>query len=43
MSQAKHAAIFAVEVLVVFALCVAIQKHGIKVPVVGAYLPGGTA
>jgi len=43
MSQVKTAAIFAVEVLVVFAVIYAIQKHGVKVPVVGAYLPGGQA
>lgn len=43
MQQLKSAAIFAAEVLVVFAVVYAIQKHAVKVPVVGAYLPGGQA
>lgn len=28
-------------VLAVFAIAYAVQKHGMKVPVIGAYLPGG--
>lgn len=32
---------FAVEVLVIFALAYAVQKHVFKVPVIGEYLPGG--
>lgn len=32
---------FAAEILVIFAVAAAIQKHVFKVPVVGAYLPGG--
>ena len=31
---------FALEVLVVFAVAAAVQKHVFKVPVVGDYLPG---
>lgn len=34
---------FALEVAVVFAAIYAVQKHVMKVPVVGAYLPGGEA
>lgn len=41
MNQLKSAAIFAAEVLVVFAVVYAVQKHGMKLPIVGAYLPGG--
>jgi len=37
MSTVKNAAF----VLAVFAVCYAVQKHGVKLPVVGAYLPGG--
>lgn len=37
----KHKAIFFAEVLVVFAIAAAIQKHVFKLPVVGDYLPGG--
>lgn len=36
-SHLKNAAF----VLAVVAVCYAVQKHGFKVPVVGAYLPGG--
>lgn len=43
MNQLKSAAIFAAEVLVVFAAIYALQKHAVKVPVIGAYLPGGQA
>lgn len=32
---------FAAEVLAVFAIAYAIQKHVMPVPVVGKYLPGG--
>ena len=39
----KDKLIFAVEVLVVFAAVAALQKHVYKLPVVGAYLPGGAA
>lgn len=37
----KDKLIFAAEVLAVFAIAYAVQKHVFKVPVVGAYLPGG--
>lgn len=38
----KQKALFAVSVLAVFAIVAAVQKHGMNVPVVGAYLPGYT-
>lgn len=37
----KDKLIFAAEVLAVFAIAYAFQKHVYKLPVVGAYLPGG--
>jgi len=37
----KSKLIFAAEVLAVIALTYVIQKNVMKVPVVGAYLPGG--
>lgn len=37
----KDKLMFAAEVAVVFAAIYAFQKHVYKVPVVGAYLPGG--
>lgn len=37
----KSKAMFAAEVLIVIAAVYAFQKHVAKVPVVGAYLPGG--
>lgn len=37
----KEKLMFAVEVAVVFAAIYAFQKHVTKIPVVGAYLPGG--
>lgn len=37
----KEKLMFAAEVAVVFAAIYAFQKHVYKVPVVGAYLPGG--
>jgi len=40
-SKVQAKLIFAAEVLAVFAVAYAIQKHVFKVPVVGAYLPGG--
>lgn len=39
----KTKLMFAVEVLAVFAIVYAIQKHGMKLPVIGEYLPGGGA
>ena len=34
---------FGLEVLVVFAVAYAIQKHVMPIPVIGAYLPGGVS
>ena len=39
----KSKLVFAAEVLVVFAAIYALQKHVYQVPVIGQYLPGGTA
>jgi len=37
----KEKLMFAAEVLIVFAVAYAVQKHVFKVPVIGEYLPGG--
>ncbi len=41
MSGMKQKAMFVVEVAIAIALIAAVQKHVIKLPVVGDYLPGG--
>ena len=40
MGSIKEKALFAAEVLVVFAVCYLVQQNVMAIPVVGAYLPG---
>ena len=40
MGSMKDKAMFAAEVLIVYALCVLVQQNVLTIPVIGQYLPG---
>lgn len=40
MGSLKEKAVFAAEVLIVFAVCYLVQQKVMSVPVIGQYLPG---
>lgn len=40
MGSIKEKALFAAEVLVVFAVCYLVQQNVMTIPVIGNYLPG---